>query len=122
MHAVGKLFPRGDRAPAIVPVAERDLRRMLAAEPLLQRLAPGRTERVASGFYTSQALELRGHESGPQRRAAQCGWGGWARATRFLPFADAATPELPLARLLRLSLFQVSVGMAMVLLTARSTG
>jgi MFS transporter, BCD family, chlorophyll transporter len=34
----------------------------------------------------------------------------------FLPFADAATPELPLARLLRLSLFQVSVGMAAVLL------
>lgn len=37
--------------------------------------------------------------------------------TRFLPFADAATQELPLGRLLRLSLFQVSVGMAMVLLT-----
>ncbi|WP_421694582.1 BCD family MFS transporter [Aestuariivirga sp.] len=36
---------------------------------------------------------------------------------RFLPFADAATKDLPLGRLLRLSLFQVSVGMAMVLLT-----
>jgi BCD family chlorophyll transporter-like MFS transporter len=35
---------------------------------------------------------------------------------RFLPFADAATTELPLGRLLRLSLFQVSVGMAVVLL------
>ncbi|MEI7464790.1 MAG: PucC family protein [Burkholderiales bacterium] len=35
---------------------------------------------------------------------------------RFLPFSDAATPELPLSRLLRLSLFQVSVGMALVLL------
>jgi MFS transporter, BCD family, chlorophyll transporter len=34
----------------------------------------------------------------------------------FLPFADAATPDLPLSRLLRLSLFQVSVGMALVLL------
>ncbi len=43
--------------------------------------------------------------------------GQWARiGTRFLPFADAATKELPLPRLLRLSLFQVSVGMAMVLL------
>jgi BCD family chlorophyll transporter-like MFS transporter len=41
----------------------------------------------------------------------------WARVgTRFLPFADAATTELPLPRLLRLSLFQVTVGMAMVLL------
>jgi len=36
--------------------------------------------------------------------------------TEFLPFADAVTAELPLGRLLRLSLFQVSVGMAMVLL------
>jgi len=35
---------------------------------------------------------------------------------RFMPFADAATPELPLGRLLRLSLFQVSVGLAVVLL------
>jgi BCD family chlorophyll transporter-like MFS transporter len=37
-------------------------------------------------------------------------------STRFLPFADAASAELPLSRLLRLSLFQVSVGMALVLL------
>ena len=36
---------------------------------------------------------------------------------RLLPFADAATTELPIARLLRLSLFQVSVGMAGALLT-----
>ncbi len=36
--------------------------------------------------------------------------------TRFLPFADAASEALPLGRLLRLSLFQVSVGMATVLL------
>ena len=34
----------------------------------------------------------------------------------LLPFADAATPELPLGRLLRLSLFQVSVGIELVLL------
>lgn len=36
--------------------------------------------------------------------------------TRFLPFADAATVDLPLGRLLRLALFQVTVGMATVLL------
>lgn len=42
----------------------------------------------------------------------------WTRlGTRFLPFADAATAELPLKRILRLALFQVSVGMAAVLLT-----
>ena len=37
-------------------------------------------------------------------------------APKFLPFADAASADLPLSRLLRLSLFQVSVGMALVLL------
>jgi MFS transporter, BCD family, chlorophyll transporter len=43
--------------------------------------------------------------------------GGWKNVdSRFLPFADAATKELPLGRLLRLSLFQVTVGMAVVLL------
>ena len=36
--------------------------------------------------------------------------------TRFLPFADAATEDVPLSRLLRLSLFQVSAGMSLVLL------
>jgi BCD family chlorophyll transporter-like MFS transporter len=42
---------------------------------------------------------------------------GWKRVgLRFLPFADAASEELPLPRLLRLSLFQITVGMAMVLL------
>jgi MFS transporter, BCD family, chlorophyll transporter len=41
----------------------------------------------------------------------------WLRlGPRFLPFADAGTRELPLGRLLRLALFQVSVGMALVLL------
>ena len=43
------------------------------------------------------------------------------RSTRMLasilPFADAASAEFPLGQLLRLSLFQVSVGMAMVLLS-----
>jgi BCD family chlorophyll transporter-like MFS transporter len=42
----------------------------------------------------------------------------WQRVgTRFLPFADAASDTLPLGRLLRLSLFQVTVAMAGVLLT-----
>lgn len=42
----------------------------------------------------------------------------WTRVgPGLLPFADAASKELPLRRLLRLSLFQVSVGMAVVLLT-----
>ena len=35
---------------------------------------------------------------------------------RMLPFADAASDHLPLSRLMRLALFQVSVGMALTLL------
>ena len=35
---------------------------------------------------------------------------------RFLPFSDAASADLPLGQLLRLSLFQISVGMATVML------
>ena len=52
MHAVGRLFPRGDRAPAIEPVRPGDV------PELLDGLRLGRTERVAHGFYTSQALEV----------------------------------------------------------------
>ena len=37
-------------------------------------------------------------------------------APRYLPFADVATQDVPLSRLLRLSLFQITVGMALVLL------
>lgn len=41
----------------------------------------------------------------------------WRRVgTRFLPFADGASETLPLGRLVRLSLFQVSIGIALVLL------
>lgn len=43
--------------------------------------------------------------------------GKWTRLSlEFLPFADVASTELPLSRLLRLALFQVSVGMAYALL------
>jgi BCD family chlorophyll transporter-like MFS transporter len=41
----------------------------------------------------------------------------WSKmGTSLLPFADAASAELPLSRLLRLSLFQVAVGIAVTLL------
>ena len=52
MRAAGRLFPRADRAPAIEPVRATSLLRALAAHPI------GRTERVSSGFYKSQTLEL----------------------------------------------------------------
>lgn len=58
MHAVGQLFPRGDRSPAIVPVSPKRLQRLIAAEPGLSAWRCGRTQRISRGFYTSQALEL----------------------------------------------------------------
>jgi magnesium-protoporphyrin O-methyltransferase len=58
MYSVGKLFPRSDRSPAIVPLREQRLRRQIAAEPALAGWSAARTQRIASGFYTSQALEL----------------------------------------------------------------
>ena len=58
MHAVGRFFPRSDRAPAIVPVAEAVLRRLLAAEPGLKGWSPRRDRCVSGGFYTSHAMEL----------------------------------------------------------------
>lgn len=58
MHAVGRLFPRGDRAPAIEPVAEQKLRQLLMSEESLEHWQLGRSRRVASGFYKSHALEL----------------------------------------------------------------
>jgi magnesium-protoporphyrin O-methyltransferase len=55
---VGRLFPRKDRAPALEPVAERELRRLIARTPQLEGWRVGRTQRIASGFYKSQAMEL----------------------------------------------------------------
>ncbi|GJE17054.1 magnesium protoporphyrin IX methyltransferase [Methylobacterium marchantiae] len=58
MHAAGRFFPRGDRAPAIVPVTEGGLRRRIGREAALAGFAVGRTQRVNSGFYLSNAIEL----------------------------------------------------------------
>jgi magnesium-protoporphyrin O-methyltransferase len=58
MHAVGRTFPRSDRAPAIEPVSEQHLRRLLADHPDLDGWTFGRDRRIASGFYKSHALEL----------------------------------------------------------------
>jgi magnesium-protoporphyrin O-methyltransferase len=58
MHAVGKAFPRGDRAPAIEPISERTLRTLLGAHPSMKEITIGRCERVDVGFYKSQAMEL----------------------------------------------------------------
>jgi magnesium-protoporphyrin O-methyltransferase len=58
MHAVGRLFPRSERAPAIQPISESLMQAMLASAKGLNGWRPGRTRRVASGFYKSQAMEI----------------------------------------------------------------
>lgn len=58
MHAVGRLFPRADRAPAIEPISESALRRHIDQSRSLASWRPAASERVVSGFYLSQAMEL----------------------------------------------------------------
>jgi magnesium-protoporphyrin O-methyltransferase len=58
MHTVGRLFPKSDRAPSIVPVATRTLTRLIGESEALWAWRVGHTQRIASGFYTSQALQL----------------------------------------------------------------
>lgn len=56
MWWAGKLFPRSDRSPAIVPHAAADIAAALQAAGVDRHLRPG--VRVARGFYISQAMEL----------------------------------------------------------------
>ncbi len=58
MHLAGRLFPRGDRAPAIEPVSEPRLRAAIAAAVDLWDFRVARSVRISNGFYISQALEL----------------------------------------------------------------
>ena len=58
MHALGRLFPRGNRAPAIEPVDPAHLDGSLEGRAALSDWRVARTQRIAHGFYTSQAQEL----------------------------------------------------------------
>jgi magnesium-protoporphyrin O-methyltransferase len=58
MHRVGRLFPRGDRAPAIVPVSAAGLARAMADHAGLAGHCMAETHRVATGFYISEALRI----------------------------------------------------------------
>jgi magnesium-protoporphyrin O-methyltransferase len=55
MHGLGRLFPSSNRSPAIEPQHVSSLRAALA---VATGMKPGRSERVTSGFYISQAQEL----------------------------------------------------------------
>lgn len=58
MHRVGRLFPRGDRAPAIVPVSAAGLARAMKREASLAGWRLAARHRTTSGFYISEALRL----------------------------------------------------------------
>ena len=58
MHATGRLFPRSDRAPSIVPVRPEAIAHDIAGRPELNGWRTHRTERVSHGFYTSQMMEI----------------------------------------------------------------
>jgi magnesium-protoporphyrin O-methyltransferase len=57
MHSVGRLFPSTDRSPSLSPVAHSALLAKLETHPALTQWQSGRMQRVANGFYTSQAWE-----------------------------------------------------------------
>jgi magnesium-protoporphyrin O-methyltransferase len=58
MHAVGRAFPRKDRAPAIEPIRAPSLHTLIDAELDSAGWRRGRARRIAHGFYTSEAQEL----------------------------------------------------------------
>jgi magnesium-protoporphyrin O-methyltransferase len=59
MIGVGRLFPRGNRAPWLEPMAEQKIATLMRTHSALADWKTGRTQRVSSGFYQSQAMEWR---------------------------------------------------------------
>jgi magnesium-protoporphyrin O-methyltransferase len=59
MHMVGKVFPRSDRSPRIVPHATSALYKGISRAEGLSDWRLGRNARVSSGFYISHAQELK---------------------------------------------------------------
>lgn len=66
LHAMGRLFPRRDRAPAVEPQPQETLLAALRVHPGLSGWVPGRSERVSAAFYVSQAVELVPREGRPR--------------------------------------------------------
>lgn len=58
MHMAGKAFPRSDRSPAIRPIGLGGFSRAVSREASLDGWTVRPVERVAKGFYISQAMEL----------------------------------------------------------------
>jgi magnesium-protoporphyrin O-methyltransferase len=58
MIAVGRLLPQGDRAPWLEPMAAEKIASLMKQHSSLLQWNARRSQRISSGFYKSQALEL----------------------------------------------------------------
>ena len=55
--AVGRLFPRKDRAPWLEPMAKEKLLHLMGDDGVLAGWQHSQDQRISSGFYKSQAME-----------------------------------------------------------------
>jgi magnesium-protoporphyrin O-methyltransferase len=56
MLGMGRLFPRDDKSPAILPVRDSLLRKLI--QQAIPQARIGRDHRVSASFYTSHAMEV----------------------------------------------------------------
>ena len=59
MHRIGRWFPRSDRSPSLAPMRQVELQRHLTETLGTKGWQEGSSQRVASGFYTSEAWQWR---------------------------------------------------------------
>jgi magnesium-protoporphyrin O-methyltransferase len=57
MISVGRLLPRGDRAPWLEPMAETRIANLMKTHESLNDWQCARAHKVSSGFYKSKAME-----------------------------------------------------------------
>jgi magnesium-protoporphyrin O-methyltransferase len=57
MISVGRLLPRGDRAPWLEPMAETRIAQLMKTHATLSNWQCARSHKVSSGFYKSKAME-----------------------------------------------------------------
>lgn len=61
LKTLGKIFPRGDRSPAIEPIEESYIRWFLRDMPEMKGTVVVNTQQILTRFYKSQAMELVRH-------------------------------------------------------------
>jgi hypothetical protein len=86
MHTVGKAFPRGDRSPAIVPISEKKLRRLMRDRmPILPLATPSASRRVSTPAKPCKSPErsrLREQTASSAQRPVDQGWAALSAVCR----------------------------------------